>query len=103
MFLLGVQCTGPRPSVPRARRAQDAVALATYLRAGQTPPSSLVNSTTSPPKNVSGSTQPASLLTPTWVTASNMNSTVIKDKFISASALCTAVGQSACSAAGITP
>ena len=29
--------------------------------------------------------------------------TVIKDKFISASALCTAVGASVCTAAGITP
>jgi D-xylose transport system substrate-binding protein len=81
--------------------AQDAVALATILRAGKTPPSSLVNSTTSPPKNVSGSSQPASLLTPTWVTPSNMGSTVIKDKFVSASALCTAVGASVCSANNI--
>jgi hypothetical protein len=32
-----------------------------------------------------------------------MNSTVIKDKFISASSLCAAVGTSACSAAGIKP
>jgi D-xylose transport system substrate-binding protein len=83
--------------------AQDAVALATILRANQTPPSALVNSTTSPPKNVAGSTQPASLLTPVWVTSANMNSTVIKDQFVSAQSLCTAVGQAACSAAGITP
>lgn len=83
--------------------AQAAVALATILRAGQSPPSSLVNSTTSPPKNVAGTTQPASLLTPIWVTASNMNSTVIKDNFISASTLCSAVGTSTCQAAGITP
>jgi D-xylose transport system substrate-binding protein len=51
---------------------------------------------------VSGSTQPASLLTPTWVTAANMNDTVIKDQFISASALCQAVGASVCTSAGIT-
>jgi hypothetical protein len=38
-----------------------------------------------------------------WVDATNMASTVIKDKFVSASALCTAVGASVCSAAGITP
>ena len=83
--------------------AQAAVALATILRANETPPAALVNGTTSPPKGVSGSTQPAVLLTPVWVTASNMNSTVIKDQFISASALCTAVGQSVCTAAGINP
>ena len=83
--------------------AQDAVALATILRASQTPPSGLVNSTTSPPANVAGSTQPASLLTPVWVTSANMASTVIKDQFVSAQSLCTAVGNAACTAAGITP
>jgi D-xylose transport system substrate-binding protein len=83
--------------------AQDAVSLATILRAHKTPPAALVNSTTTPPKGVTGNVQPASLLTPTWVSPSNMASTVIKDNFISASALCTAVGTSACSAAGITP
>jgi D-xylose transport system substrate-binding protein len=87
---------------PIYEEAQAAVALATILRAGKTPPSSLVNSTTSPPSGVPGSTQPAVLLTPEWVTASNMESTVIKDGFISASALCTAVGASVCSANGIT-
>ena len=50
-----------------------------------------------------GNTQPASLLTPVWVNATNMNSTVIADKFISASTLCTAVGESVCTAADITP
>ena len=83
--------------------AQDAVTLATILRAGQTPPAALVNSTTTPPKGVTGSAQPASLLTPVWVTGANMATTVIKDKFIDASTLCTAVGASVCSAAHITP
>lgn len=87
---------------PIYKEAQDAVAIATYLRAGQTPPASLVNSTTSPPPGKPGSTEPASLLTPTWVTAANMESTVIADKFVSATALCSAVGQSVCSAAGIS-
>ena len=82
--------------------AQAAVAVATILRANQTPPKSLVNSTTTPPSGAQGNQQPAALLTPTWVTSSNMNSTVIKDKFIDASALCTAVGASVCSAAGIS-
>lgn len=87
---------------PIYEEAQAAVALATILRAGKTPPSGLVNSTTSPPSGVTGSTQPAVLLTPEWVTATNMESTVIKDGFISSSALCTAVGASVCSAAGIS-
>jgi len=99
--LQGYQCGSVYK--PIYEEAQDAVALATYLRAGKTPPSSLVNSTTSPPSGVTGTTQPASLLTPIWVTASNMNATVIKDQFISASTLCTAVGSSVCSSAGITP
>ena len=80
--------------------AQAAVALATYLRAGQTPPAALVNGTTTDPANPA-TTEPAVLLTPVWVNASNMESTVIKDKFISASDLCTAVGASVCTAAGI--
>jgi D-xylose transport system substrate-binding protein len=98
--LQGYQCGSVYK--PVYKEAQDAVAVATYLRAGQTPPSSLVNSTTSPPPGKPGSTQPASLLTPTWVNASNMAQTVIKDGFVKASAICPAVGQSVCSAAGIT-
>jgi len=82
--------------------AQDAVALATILRAGQTPPSALLNSTTSPPANVTGSQQPASLLVPVWVNASNMKDTVIKDNFVDKTALCSAAGAAACSAAGIS-
>jgi len=100
-ILQGYQCGSVYK--PIYLEAQDAVSLATILRAGKTPPAALVNSTTSPPKGVTGTTQPASLLTPTWVTAANMESTVIHDQFISASALCTAVGSSVCSAAGITP
>lgn len=82
--------------------AQDAVALATVLRAGQTPPSALLNGTTSPPSGVSGSQQPASLLVPIWVTTANMASTVIKDNFVDKTALCSAAGASACTAAGIS-
>ncbi len=100
-ILQGYQCGSVYK--PIYQEAQDAVALATILRAGKTPPTALVNSTTTPPKGVTGSAQPASLLTPEWVTGSNMESTVIKDQFISASALCTAVGNSVCTAAGITP
>ena len=97
--LAGYQCGSVYK--PIYLEAQDAVALATILRASKTPPSGLVNGTTKPPKGVTGSEQPASLLTPTWVTSANMASTVIKDKFVDASALCSAVGASVCSAAGI--
>ena len=80
--------------------AQAAVALATFLRAGQTPPTALVNGTTTDPKN-SATTEPAVLLTPMWVNAANMEATVITDKFIAASDLCAAVGADVCTAAGI--
>jgi D-xylose transport system substrate-binding protein len=82
--------------------AQDAVALATVLRAGQTPPSGLVNGQTTPPSGVTGSAQPASLLVPLWVTKANMKDTVIKDNFVDKNALCQKVTQAVCSAAGIT-
>jgi len=100
-ILQGYQCGSVYKAV--YQEAQDAVSLATILRAGKTPPTALVNSTTTPPKGVTGTAQPASLLTPVWVNAANMASTVISDKFISASTLCTAVGASVCSAAHITP
>src|SRR5436853_5253599 len=82
--------------------AQDAVALATVLRAGQTPPSALLNGTTTPPSGVSGNQQPASLLVPTWVDVSNMNATVIKDNFVDKTTLCSKAGAAACTAAGIS-
>ncbi|HXA30208.1 MAG TPA: substrate-binding domain-containing protein [Candidatus Angelobacter sp.] len=99
--LQGYQCGSVYKAV--YLEAQDAVALATVLRAGATPPTALLNGTTTPPTGVSGSAQPASLLTPVWVTSSNMNATVIKDKFVDTTALCSAAGAAACSAAGITP
>jgi len=98
-ILQGYQCGSVYK--PIYEEAQDAVALATILRAGKTPPKALVNSTTSPPSGVTGTTQPASLLTPEWVTSANMATTVIADKFVSASALCTAVGTKVCTKAGI--
>jgi D-xylose transport system substrate-binding protein len=80
--------------------AQAAVSLASILRAGQTPPSSLVNGTTTDPANASV-TEPAVLLTPTWVNETNMAATVIKDKFVAVTDLCAAVGADICKAAGI--
>jgi D-xylose transport system substrate-binding protein len=82
--------------------AQDAVALATVLRAGATPPSALLNAQTSPPSGVTGNTQPASELVPLWVTTANMNATVIKDTFVDKAALCSQAGAANCTAAGIS-
>jgi len=80
--------------------AQAAVALATILRAGQTPGSGLVNGTTTDPKNPSA-TQPAVLLTPYWTDAKNMQATVITDKVVDVTKLCADVGAAVCTAAGI--
>jgi D-xylose transport system substrate-binding protein len=99
-ILQGYQCGSVYK--PIYLEAQAAVALATILRAGQTPPAALVNGTTTDPKNPA-TTEPAILLTPYWVNAANMASTVIKDNFVSAKDLCAAVGASACAAASITP
>lgn len=97
--LQGYQCGSVYKAV--YLEAQDAVALATVLRAGLTPPAALVNGTTTPPSGVAGNQQPASLLTPIWVDATNMGSTVIKDKFVSATALCSAVTAAVCTANNI--
>jgi D-xylose transport system substrate-binding protein len=80
--------------------AQAAVALATYLRAGQTPPAALLNGTTTDPKNPA-TTEPAVLLTPYWVNTANMESTVIADKFVDVAKLCASVGADVCTANGI--
>jgi len=87
--LQGFQCGSAYK--PVYLEAQAAVALVTYLRAGQTPPSGLLNGTTTDPANASTS-EPAVLLTPYWTDITNMESTVIKDKFVSATDLCAAVG-----------
>ena len=97
--LQGFQCGSVYK--PIYLEAQAAVALATILRAGQAPPSSLVNCTTEPPNGAAGSSQPAVLLTPTWVDSNNMAATVIKDSFVQASALCSAVGAAVCQAHNI--
>ncbi len=80
--------------------AQAAAALAMYVRAKATPPSSLVNATTE--DTTSHTAVPSVLLIPTWVTPTNMNSTVIADKFVTAAQLCTSAYKAACTAAGIT-
>ena len=80
--------------------AQAAVALALYLRAGVTPPASLVNGTV---KDINtGVNVPSILLTPEWVTPQTVNSTVIKDGFVPASQLCAGSYAADCTKYGIS-
>jgi D-xylose transport system substrate-binding protein len=97
-ILTGYQCGTVYK--PIYLEAQAAAALALYVRAGQTPPASLVNGSTE--DTTSHVSVPSVLLHPEWVTTSNMNSTVIADKFVPASQLCAGSYASACTAAGIS-
>jgi D-xylose transport system substrate-binding protein len=85
---------------PIYKEAQAAAALAVYLRASKTPPSSLLNGTTEDINEHKA--VPSVLLQPIWVTPKNMNATVIADKFVPASQLCSGANASACKKAGIT-
>jgi len=98
-ILGGYQCGSVYKAV--YKEAQDAVALATILLAGDKPPAALLNGKTANPADPS-MTEPASLLTPVWVTKANMESTVVKDGFDTATAICTIAGASVCTAAGIS-
>ena len=80
--------------------AEGAAALAMFIRAGQTPPSTLVNGTT---QDTKANVPVQSLLgTPIWVTTANMQSTVISDQFVKASVLCVGQYTALCTAAGIS-
>jgi len=96
--LEGYQCGSVYKAV--YKEAQASVAMATILLAGATPPPSLLNGKTVDPAD-STITEPATLLTPVWVNKSNMESTVIADKFVTPAEVCAVAGQSACNAAGI--
>jgi len=91
-ILQGYQCMSVYK--PIYLEAQAAVALALYMRAKQNP-AALVNGSTQ--DSQANTAVQSVLLTPLSVDTSNMESTVIKDKFIDASALCSAVGASVCS------
>jgi D-xylose transport system substrate-binding protein len=96
-ILAGYQCgTAYKPIY---LEAQAAAALALYLRAGQTPPKELVNGTAQDTQ--AKTTVPSVLMTPVWVTAKNMNDTVIKDKAVTAAQLCKGFTEQ-CKAAGIS-
>ena len=100
-ILAGYQCGTVYK--PYYLEAQAAAALALYLRAGQTPPSTLVNSTTK--DSTIGADVKSVYTPPTWVTIDNMNDTVVKDGKVTGDVtvkqLCSGGLQSACSAAGI--
>jgi D-xylose transport system substrate-binding protein len=81
--------------------AQAAAAVAMFARAGQTPPAALVNGSTDNP-NDNNKPMPSVLLTPEWVTSSNMGDTIVKDNFVSAKQLCTGSYAAECTAAGIS-
>jgi len=98
-ILEGWQCGSVYKAV--YKEAQDAVAMATILLSKQSVPSALLNGTTTDPAD-SSITEPASLLTPVWVNAANMESTVVKDGFDTASAICALAGASLCTADGIS-
>jgi D-xylose transport system substrate-binding protein len=96
--LQGYQCGSVYKAV--YKEAQASVAMATILLAGATPPPDLLNGKTVDPAD-STITEPATLLTPVWVTKANMQSTVVADGFDTAKQICTIAGQAACTAAGI--
>jgi D-xylose transport system substrate-binding protein len=97
-ILAGYQCgTAYKPIY---LEAQAAATLAIMLRAGVKPPSSLVNGSTTDSR--AHTSVPSVLLTPEWVTPSNMNDTVIKDQFVPAQQLCVGSFAAACKTNGIS-
>jgi D-xylose transport system substrate-binding protein len=97
--LEGYQCGSVYKAV--YKEAQDAVAMATILLSGNSIPSGLLNGTTVSPADPTIA-DPASLLVPVWVDATNMEATVVKDGFDPASAICAIAGAAACTAASIS-
>ena len=97
-ILTGYQCGTVYK--PIYLEAQAAAALALYLRAGDTPPSTLVNATTM--DTTLNAEIPSVYTTPIWVTTANMASTVVKDGAVTTANLCAGAVASACTAAGIS-
>jgi D-xylose transport system substrate-binding protein len=75
-------------------------ALAIYLRAGLTPPASLVNGAVE--DTVSKVRVPSVLANPEWVTTLNMKNTVIKDNFVAVAQLCAGPYAADCKLTGIS-
>jgi D-xylose transport system substrate-binding protein len=80
--------------------AEAAVVMADALLAGDTIPSGLLNGTLTDPAN-SAIKEPASMANSEWVTASSIESTVVKDGFVSASTICGEVPAALCTKYGI--
>jgi D-xylose transport system substrate-binding protein len=97
-ILKGYQC-GTVYKAPFAE-PQAAAALAIMLRAGVTPPASLVNATT--PDTTLNKDIKSVYTTPVWVTTDNMADTIIKDGVVKASDICTGGLASKCQEAGIS-
>lgn len=96
--LSGYQCGTVYKAV--YKEAGAAAALAMYLRANKQAPSSLLNGTTTDPKN--HKSVPSVLLQPEWVTPQNMKDTVVKDNFVPAKQLCSGSAAAACKKYGIS-
>lgn len=96
--LSGYQCGTVYKSI--SVEAQAAATLALFLRAGQKPPAALVNGSTK--DTAAGVGVPSVLLTPVWVTATNMQSTVIADHAVPATQLCAGAYAAMCKSAGIS-
>jgi len=98
-ILEGYQCGSVYK--PVYKEAQDAVAVADILSPVTPCPhrSSTERPSTRPNTSIS---EPASLLTATWVNAANMEQTVVKDGFDPASAICTIAGAALCTANNIS-
>ena len=97
-ILTGYQCGTVYK--PIYLEAQAAAALALYLRAGVTPPTTLVNATTQ--DTVIGKDIASVYTTPIWVTSDNMAATVVTDGAVKTSDLCAGAVASACAKAGIS-
>jgi D-xylose transport system substrate-binding protein len=97
-ILAGYQCGTVYK--PIYLEAQAAATLALYLRAGITPPATLHNSNIIDP--LSQASVAAVQLTPEWITAQNMKSTVIADHFETTGKLCAGAYAPDCADAGIS-
>jgi D-xylose transport system substrate-binding protein len=97
-ILTGYQCGTVYK--PIYLEAQAAAALAIFLRAGVSPPETLVNSTTT--DSELSAEIPSVLTTPIWVTSENMADTVVKDKAVEVKDLCAGDVAQACTDAGIS-
>ena len=73
-----------------------------YLRAGKTPPATLVNGSTNDTKASPVLPVPSVLLTPKWVTTANMESTVVADQFVKVAQLCVGTYATLCTTYGIS-